>query len=144
MDEPKTTQRVVVTDVHMPFWSMVVFMVKWAFAAIPALIILMVVGFLAAAVMGGVAGGLGTIWHKASTPSDEPAPYTFQPQSTAPATKTPATAAIPKYAERCKGNPEVEKCIALERKLNEETADQSKARQKELDAERAANMATVH
>ena len=143
MDEPKTAQRVVVTDVHMPFWSMVVFMVKWAFAAIPALIILMVIGFLAAAVLGGVAGGLGTIWHKASTPSDEPAPYTFQPQSTAPADLAPVTN-VPKYADRCKGNPEVEKCIALERKLTEETVDQRKARQKELDAERAANMATVH
>lgn len=33
-------QRVVVTDIRMPFWSMVIFMVKWAVAAIPALIIL--------------------------------------------------------------------------------------------------------
>ncbi len=32
-------QLVTVTDVKMPFWSMVVFMIKWAFAAIPALLI---------------------------------------------------------------------------------------------------------
>ena len=34
---------VVVTDIRMPFGSMVVFMVKWAFASIPALIIISVV-----------------------------------------------------------------------------------------------------
>ena len=33
-------QDVIVTDVRMPFWSMVVFMVKWSLASIPALIIL--------------------------------------------------------------------------------------------------------
>ncbi|MCY4210001.1 MAG: hypothetical protein OXD47_01125 [Gammaproteobacteria bacterium] len=32
--------QVVVTNVRMPFFSMVVFMVKWALAAIPALLIL--------------------------------------------------------------------------------------------------------
>jgi hypothetical protein len=43
-NEPYT--RVVVTDIHMPFWSMVGFMVKWAIAAIPALIILAIIGAL--------------------------------------------------------------------------------------------------
>lgn len=142
MDETKSVQRIVVTDVHMPFWSMVVFMVKWAFAAIPALIILMVIGFLAAAVMGGVAGGLGAIWHKSGASSNELAPYSYQPQSTAPTSLAPVTN-VPKYAERCKGSPEVEKCVALERQLTEETADQRKARQEALDAERAANMSKV-
>jgi len=33
-------KNVVVTDIRMPLWSMVVFMVKWAIAAIPALVIL--------------------------------------------------------------------------------------------------------
>jgi hypothetical protein len=33
-------REVVVTDVKIPFWSMVVLMVKWAIAAIPAVIIL--------------------------------------------------------------------------------------------------------
>ena len=36
-------QEVTVTDVKMPFSSMVVFMVKWAFASIPALIIVSIV-----------------------------------------------------------------------------------------------------
>lgn len=35
------SQKVVVADIDMPFWSMVNFMVKWAIAAIPAMIILM-------------------------------------------------------------------------------------------------------
>ena len=34
------TMRVVVTDLHMTFGSMVVFMVKWSLASIPAFIIL--------------------------------------------------------------------------------------------------------
>ncbi len=35
---------IIVTDIKMSFSSMVVFMVKWAIATIPALIILTVVG----------------------------------------------------------------------------------------------------
>lgn len=38
-------QPVVVVDINMKFWSMVVFMVKWAFAAIPAVIIILVIAF---------------------------------------------------------------------------------------------------
>ena len=49
----KGTQTVKVSDFDMPFGSMIVFMVKWAIASIPALLILMVLffifgGFLAA------------------------------------------------------------------------------------------------
>ena len=39
MNSPEET-KVVVTDIQMPFISMVVFMVKWALAAIPAFLIL--------------------------------------------------------------------------------------------------------
>ena len=46
-------QIVVVKDIHMQFGSMVVFMVKWAIAAIPAIIILWVSGLLLKAVFGG-------------------------------------------------------------------------------------------
>jgi len=38
----------------MPFWSMVVFVIKWAIAAIPAFIILAVLGGVAAAALGGL------------------------------------------------------------------------------------------
>ena len=43
------TQRVTVVDIRMPFWSMVFFMVKWAIASIPALIIII---FFAALIFG--------------------------------------------------------------------------------------------
>jgi hypothetical protein len=49
----ETSAHVVVTDIRMPFWSMVVFMIKWAIAAIPALIILAVPGGVAAALLSG-------------------------------------------------------------------------------------------
>ena len=43
----------VVTNIKMPFWSMVIFMVKWALASIPAFIIISFIGaFLWAAIQG--------------------------------------------------------------------------------------------
>ena len=50
-------REVVVTDVKIPFWSMVVLLVKWAIAAIPALIILLVIGAVASALMAAIFGG---------------------------------------------------------------------------------------
>lgn len=50
--------QVSVVDVNMPFPSMVVFMVKWAIASIPALLILILLGALATAVFGGILAGL--------------------------------------------------------------------------------------
>jgi len=49
-------QRVIVTDVRMPFLSMVVFMVKWAIAAIPAVIILAVLWATTAALVDRLIG----------------------------------------------------------------------------------------
>ena len=40
--QKKETQKVKISDIDMPFGSMVVFMVKWAIASIPAILILMV------------------------------------------------------------------------------------------------------
>jgi hypothetical protein len=39
---PRDRPEVTVSDIRMPFWSMVVFMVKWAVASIPAVLILIV------------------------------------------------------------------------------------------------------
>ncbi|MDY0191677.1 MAG: hypothetical protein RBR22_13200 [Desulfuromonas sp.] len=36
-------RKVVIADIDMPFWSMVQFMVKWALASIPAVLILMLI-----------------------------------------------------------------------------------------------------
>jgi len=38
--------KVTITDIQMPFQSMVIFMVKWAIAAIPAFVILVILGTL--------------------------------------------------------------------------------------------------
>jgi hypothetical protein len=51
----KLENRVVVKDLDMPFGSMVTFMVKWAIAAIPALIILSLIG----TALFGILAGLG-------------------------------------------------------------------------------------
>ena len=49
--------RVSVIDIQMPFWSMVMFMVKAAIASIPAFIILSVIGGMVAGLLSGVADG---------------------------------------------------------------------------------------
>lgn len=54
--EAKNNQ-VVVVDIRMPFWSMVVFMVKWSIAAIPSIIILFFIFSLFFMIMGGLLGG---------------------------------------------------------------------------------------
>ena len=57
--EASTTDvsRVEITDVKMPFGSMVIFMVKWAIASIPAIIILWMLFMM----FGGVLAGLTQI-----------------------------------------------------------------------------------
>ena len=55
------TSKVVITDISMPFLSMVLFMVKAAIAAIPAFIIPGIPGLLAAAIFDGISGGQGTV-----------------------------------------------------------------------------------
>jgi hypothetical protein len=52
-------QKVDVNDIDMKFWSMVVFMIKWAFASIPAVIVLMFVGFAIAFTFVLIAAALG-------------------------------------------------------------------------------------
>ncbi|HSS69154.1 MAG TPA: hypothetical protein VLQ46_00700 [Casimicrobiaceae bacterium] len=59
MDD-KPAHRVLVTDVKMPFLSMVTFMVKWAVAAIPAFLILIFLGALFWSLVVGVFSGLGS------------------------------------------------------------------------------------
>jgi len=54
--ETRDNISVVVTDIRMSFWSMVVFMVKWAIATIPAIIILAVVGSMVVNVLAALLG----------------------------------------------------------------------------------------
>ena len=51
-----TQHEVVVTDIRMPFWSMVVLMVKLALASIPAGIILAVIYLIFATILRGLRG----------------------------------------------------------------------------------------
>ena len=51
-------QKVVVADISMSFGSMVSFMVKWAIASIPALIILFMIGAFLFAMFGGIGAAI--------------------------------------------------------------------------------------
>jgi len=55
-------QQVIVTDIKIPFLSMVVLMVKWALAAIPAVIVLIVIGTIISMAMGFLFGDT-FVWH---------------------------------------------------------------------------------
>ena len=57
--DDRNKNEVVITDIKMQFSSMVVFMVKWVIASIPAMIILFLVGFL---VMGVFGVGIATLF----------------------------------------------------------------------------------
>lgn len=58
MSERSHAQPVVVKDIEMSFGSMVIFMVKWTLASIPALIILVILGAFVAGILAAGAGGL--------------------------------------------------------------------------------------
>ena len=47
-----SNQDVIVKDINMTFTSMVIFMVKWVIASIPAMIILFILGFALASFIG--------------------------------------------------------------------------------------------
>jgi hypothetical protein len=52
---PASPNRVTVVDFAMPFGSMIVFMLKWAVAAIPAMVILIMIGGIVSVVVAGLA-----------------------------------------------------------------------------------------
>lgn len=52
-------KRVVVTDINMPFMSMVIFMVKWVIASIPAFIILSILGAVLTGILSAFMGSMG-------------------------------------------------------------------------------------
>ena len=59
---PAAPHRVAIADVDIPFWRMVAIIIKWAFASIPALIILSVIfGIIGAVIGGGLFAMLGNI-----------------------------------------------------------------------------------
>ncbi len=52
------SEEVIVTDVRIPFGSMVVLILKWTFASIPAMIVLMIVGMMVMGIAGGMFGAM--------------------------------------------------------------------------------------
>ena len=59
----ETVQKVSVSDVSMPFGSMVVFILKWTLASIPAMLII----FIIALIIAGLFGGLFTALQSGAT-----------------------------------------------------------------------------
>lgn len=59
---PAAPHRVAIADVDIPFWRMVAIIIKWAFASIPAIIIISIIFAILGAVLGGALAilGLGT------------------------------------------------------------------------------------
>ncbi len=68
--------RVAITDVDMPFTSMVRFMVKWAIAAIPALFLLLLLAAVFWGVLLGVITSIGSSWSRKATTETTPASST--------------------------------------------------------------------
>ena len=61
MQPPAAPHRVAIADVQIPFWRMVAIIIKWTFAAIPALILVSIIfGIVGALVGGGLMAFLGT------------------------------------------------------------------------------------
>lgn len=78
-------QQVVITDIRMNFLSMVVFMVKWALAAIPAMIIIFLIVGMMSAVLTGLAAGFFSGGSKSSASQSRPSNYQSAPD------KSPST-----------------------------------------------------
>lgn len=57
--QASTNERIAIIDIKLPFWSLVVLMVKAAIAAIPAVIILTFIWALFVLVLGGLVDGMG-------------------------------------------------------------------------------------
>jgi hypothetical protein len=51
---PTVPARVTLADIHIPFWRMVVIIIKWSLASIPAMIILVIIFGIVAALFGGI------------------------------------------------------------------------------------------
>ena len=54
--------RVAIADLDIPFWRMVAIMIKWTFAAIPAVIIVSLIFGIIGAVFGALFGGMMGKW----------------------------------------------------------------------------------
>ena len=56
---PAAPHRVSIADVEIPFWRMVAIIIKWAFASIPAVIIITIIFAILGALLGAAVALLG-------------------------------------------------------------------------------------
>jgi len=56
---PVAPHRVSIADIDIPFWRVVAIIIKWAFASIPAVIIISIIFMIIGAVLGAAVGLLG-------------------------------------------------------------------------------------
>lgn len=101
----QSENNVTITDVNMPFWSMVRFMVKAALASIPAIIILWIIGVLLIVAMWLIIAGLGlgiaglsTLSAPKSSPVMTPSPVASNPLLAQPSPAQPAASTEKGYA----------------------------------------------
>jgi hypothetical protein len=59
MQPPAAPHRVAIANIDIPFWRMVVILVKWSLAAIPATIIMIIIFAIIALIIGGALSMLG-------------------------------------------------------------------------------------
>ena len=55
---PTTPHRIAVVDIDIPFWRMVAIIIKWAFASIPALIIISIIFAIITMLLSAVVVGI--------------------------------------------------------------------------------------
>lgn len=118
---------------------MVVFMVKWAFAAIPAALLLVAIVMGSMAIMSTVIESIERIKIRpdlvAHIPTKSDSEYKAQ---TSP---TPQRAGFASdVPERCKGSVELEKCVEFEKRFSRESEEQKVNRRHALEAERQTNL----
>ena len=56
---PAAPHRIAIVDIDIPFWRMVAIIIKWAFASIPAVIIISIIFAIIGALLGAVVAMLG-------------------------------------------------------------------------------------
>jgi hypothetical protein len=56
---PVAPHRIAIVDIQIPFWRMVAIIIKWAFASIPAVIIISLIFAVLGALLGAAVGLLG-------------------------------------------------------------------------------------